>query len=448
MRIIKKAFAIKFKKFFYLLMVMVVTITLFSGCWDRQETDELSLVGSIALDKLSEDKVLVSLEILNPGALARGLELAGTQNVVGWVMREEASTVPNAILNIQRRVPHKIFVGQVNTIILGQNFAREGGIIRHLEYFATRTEIRRSIFLATCDSANNLLQRPFMEELPSLTLEGLARQAAASGKSVDTTLNEFLLKLSEPGIEPITMHVAGRKTKDVKLKPQGEEIRQESPAETPEQPLDSEINIPGMLPPDHPSLNPLREAGTGETMEALTPSLGIAAFKGDRLMGFLDGNDARGYLWVVGRMPRGGFIEIPDPFNDSGVLGIKIIRVVSSMKPVVKDEKVSMKVEVQLDLELLHLPTNIDTAETEAIDIIKGEVNSFVKNEIGTTLRIVQKEYQSDIYGFGQALYWRNPRLWQQLSEDWNEEVFPEMEVDVSVRSRVRSSGAIIRRSR
>lgn len=447
MKMRKKSISIYSKKLLCCIAFAVFSITLFSGCWDRMETDELAMIGSIALDKFSEDKVLVSMEIVNPAALARGLgQETGMEGVVGWVIREEASTVPNAILNAQRRVPLNIFIGQANTIILGQNFAREGEIAAHLEYFSRRAEVRRSIFLATCDSANNLLQRPFMEELPSLTLEGLAEKSMTSGKSVAVTLNEFLMKLSEPGIEPITMHVAGRETKDIKIRQQGDILHQEHPADPPRMPLESEINIPGLLPPDHKALDPLRESGTGEAIENLTVNLGIAVFKGDRLVGFLDGNHARGYLWVVGRMPRGGFLEIENPFDDSGILGIKVVRVNSSMKPVIQGDELSMSVEVAVDLELLALPIGIRSARKEEITKIEQAVNSFIEREIRATLRIVQREFQSDIYGFGQMLYHRNPHLWQELSKEWNDDIFPDLDIAVNVQSRARSSSTIIKR--
>ena len=447
MKMLKKTMSIYSKKLLCCIAFAVFSITLFSGCWDRKETDQLAMIGSIALDKLSEDKVLVSMEIVNAAALSRGLGVeTGMEGVVGWVIREEASTVPNAILNAQRRVPLNIFIGQANTIILGQNFAREGEIATHLEYFSRRAEVRRSIFLATCDSANNLLQRPFMEELPSLTLEGLAENSMVSGKSVTVTLNEFLMKLSEPGIEPITMHVAGRETKDVKIKQQGETFQQERPVDSPRLPLESDVNVPGLLPPDHPALDPLREGGTGEPIENLTVNLGIAAFKGDRLVGFLDGNHARGYLWVVGRMPRGGFLEIENPFDDSGILGLKVVRVNSTMKPAIKGDELSMSVDVTVDLELLALPIGIRSARKEEITKIEQAVNSFIEREIRATLRIVQREFQSDIYGFGQVLYRRNPYLWQELSEEWNEEIFPDLHIAVNVQSRARSSGTVMKR--
>lgn len=439
------------KRIIVFLGLILVAVTLFPGCWDLQETDQLALVGSIALDKHSRHKVLVSMEILNPGALARGLEQGtGIDNVVGWVVREEATTVSNAIMNAQRRVPQDIFLGQVNTIILGQNYAREGGVARHLEYFAARSEVRRSVTLATCDSANNLLQRPFMEELPSLTLGGLMDKAVASGKTVRVTINEFLMKLAEPGIEPITMHAAGRETKDIKILPQGKDVRQENPAQPPRLPLESEINVPAMFPPDSPVLDPLREAGTGEPIEDLTPALGIGVFKGDRLVGFLDGNDARGYLWAVGRMPRGGFLEIPDPFNDreGSALGLKVVRLRSAIKPVITDDSLSMAVEVRVELELLEAPINIYTGQREVIKEIEGRVNRFIQEEIRANLRRVQEEFESDIYGFGQALYRKAPQLWWELSPGWNDESFPRLDVEISVESRVRSSGAIVRQRR
>jgi len=71
-----------------------------------------------------------------------------------------------------------------------------------------------------------------------------------------------------------------------------------------------------------------------------------------------------------------------------------------------------------------------------------------VEKEIRRTLKIVQEEFRSDIYGFGQILRRKKPHVWQQFAEDWNEKTFPALDVQVAVRSRVRTSGLVLRRAR
>ncbi|MEW6081147.1 MAG: Ger(x)C family spore germination protein [Bacillota bacterium] len=416
-----------------------------SGCWGSIETDDLAIIGSVGLDRVTPGKVLVSLEVSNPQALAAGLGQQGVANTVGWVLMEEGSTVPNAIKNVQRRVPQKIFLGQVSTIVVGMNLARDG-VQPYLDYFARENLVRRSIYITTCDSAAGLLQRPFIQNLPSLTLRGLVDATTRfSGKSVRVSLNEFLMKMAEPGIEPITMHTAGRKTQDTQVKKQGGEVRQAKPSASREQPLESELNIPGMLPRDSPVLDPLSEYGTGEKLRGLTINLGIAAFRDDRLVGFLDGNDARGYLWVTARMVRGSIVEVPNPRREGVILALLVRSVESSLTPILDGKTPRMKVEVRLELEMSQIPQDLYDDDLRLRQEIQAAVNELVKGEMRKTLRTVQQEFRSDIFGFGQSLYRKYPKAWEAMASKWNEEIFPEVEVDLTVDSKILISNAVFR---
>lgn len=415
-----------------------------SGCWGSVETDQLSIIGSIGVDTVTPGKVLLTLEITNPSAFAIGIGQDGGNKVVGWILTEESSTLPNAVGNAQRRMPKRIFLGQVSNIIFGMNLARQG-IAEHLDFFARESLFRRSVFLSTCDSAAGLLQRPLVEQLPSLTLRGLVQHSLSSGRTVQVTLNEFLLRMSEPGIEPITMHTAGRDTHDLVIKRQGEEVRQQKPAEKRKQPLESERNVPAMLPPDSPLLEPLTEHGTAEALPDITINLGIAVFRGDRLVGFLDGNDARGFLWIDGRVANGAIIEVPYPQEDA-VLGMRLKQIKSSVKPILdKNGTHRIEVKVAIELEASQLPLAIDISDAITRKDIEERLARQVKQEILKTLRIVQKEFKSDVYGFGQAFYRRYPAAWERLAPEWNETVFPDLQVDVGVTCKVFLSGAIMR---
>ena len=89
---------------FVALIILLALIS--SGCWDTVEIEQVALVGSMGVDKGQGDKVVVSLEVINPGALATGIQGATAQSpVVSIVTRDEATTIANAINNAQRRTP-------------------------------------------------------------------------------------------------------------------------------------------------------------------------------------------------------------------------------------------------------------------------------------------------------------------------------------------------------
>ncbi len=425
-----------------LLLLLGMTLGV-SGCWGRRETADLGIVGAVALDLLDDGKVLVSLELVNPQSLAPGPGARAETPVSAWVLLEASHTVANAVANIERRVPRWVFMGQVNSIIFGQNLAREG-IGEYLDYFARQGIFRRTIFINVCDTGSGLLQRPMVEELPSRTLAGLAMTGQASSKIRLIDLNEFLKKFSEPGIEPVATHTAGRETEDRFVKRQGEDVEQEDPAVMRQQPLDSEENIPGMLPPDSPVLDPMRESGTAENVPGMTVALGLAAFRGDRMVGFLDGVDARGYLWVTGEI-REGIVQLADPTGEGKHIALEIVRVRSSIKPRVDGDEISFSVKVDPDFQVIEIGGHLPLGDLSVTQRLERDVSRFVEAEIRSSLSIVQEAFRSDIYGFGQILYRKHPDLWEEVEEDWNEVIFPTVEVDVQVKTRIRSPGALLR---
>ncbi|MEW6308758.1 MAG: Ger(x)C family spore germination protein [Bacillota bacterium] len=429
-----------------LLPLLLAAVLTCAGCWDLVAVDQLAIVGSIGLDEVTPGKILVSLEIINPQALATGTALAATPAPISaWVLREEADSIPAALANIQRRTPRSLFVGQANTVIFGQELAREG-VRDHLDYLAREFFLRRSVFVNTCDTSAGLLQRPFMLLLPSLTLGGLALHAPASGMTSPTTLNEFLRKLAEPGIEPVTTHTAGRKTHDVVVKLPGEEAKQDKPAIQREQPLESERNIPGELPDEHPALDPLVQGAQGEPLPGMTFLVGIAAYRGDRLVGFLDGPDARGYLWAVGQLQE-AVLQVPAPGGTPGIVSLDVTDATVALRCVQSGgglPRISLK--LRANLQLSSAPGGLATQNLQR-ELEQAAAN-LISAEVRRVLQLVQGELKTDIYGFGNLIYRKRPKVWQRYSADWNERWFPQLQVDVSVTATLANSGAVVRHPR
>ena len=425
------------------LVSMALSVSI-SGCWDRREIDEVGIIGSMGLDKGEGDKIVVSLEVINPRALSMGtLGTTQASPVVALVLRDEVDTIAEAISNAQRRTPRSLTTGQINTVIFGQSLAREG-IGSYIDFLLRDAWIRSSIILATCDTGAGLLQRPLLDPISSRTLSGLARSAPGSGKTITVTLNEFAVKLNDPGIEPVTLHTAGRRTKDVQVKRQGEEVKQTDKAVMLEQPVDADVDIQSELPSDSPVLDPLTEAASGEFVLGMTINLGIAAYKDDRLVGLLDGFEARGYLWLTGELEQAA-VDVPDPFGSSKQVGLDVIRASSSIKPVIDEATGSIKIEAELhvDLEASQFPAGTDLRDPGIIDALENSLDALVTREIRSTLERVQKEMKSDIYGFGNEVYKKDPELWAKLESTWNDEVFPNLEVVLDVQTRVRAPGSI-----
>ncbi len=428
------------------LVIVLLSCLFFTGCWGLIETHEIAIVGGMAIDQDSEGQTVLSAEVFNPDALLRGAgdTDGGEADIVSWVLQEEATTLYHALRIINRRMPREMFLGQLSAVIFGQDLAR-GGVAPYLDMFMRRGTFRRSILINVCDTGSGLLQRPFMEDVPTETLVGLTYTAEKTGRATRIKLGEFLRKLAEPGIEPIAMHTVGRDTEDVQVMRAGEQAEPQEPAEMLQHPLRSEDNIPGMLPSEHPVLDPMRQGELAEPTPGMTMLLGLAVFEEDRLVGLLDGNDARGFLWADGRVIE-TTIELPHPQHEGGTIVLEGFRTSSSIKcSGESEEDLRMKIGVDAHLQVAEASHPLQVGAAPAVREIEQLAAGFIQGEIRSTLHTVQNHFQSDIYGFGQTLYRHNPELWWQLADGWNQKVFPELAVDIEVSTKVRASGLLLR---
>lgn len=60
-----------------------------------------------------------------------------------------------------------------------------------------------------------------------------------------------------------------------------------------------------------------------------------------------------------------------------------------------------------------------------------------------TTIEKAQTEFKTDIFGFGEAVRRADPRAWKTLKENWNEEYFTSLPVNIKTDFIIRRIGMI-----
>ena len=65
-----------------------------------------------------------------------------------------------------------------------------------------------------------------------------------------------------------------------------------------------------------------------------------------------------------------------------------------------------------------------------------------IRNEINAVIQKA-KELKTDIFAFGEAVHRADPKAWKRLEQRW-EEIFPELKVDLLVKTKINRVGLII----
>lgn len=387
-----------------------------SGCWDRREIETLGFVTACAIDTADAGSrpadaglVQVSVQLVKPWALSMG-ERDSTRERAFSTETATGLTVFEAVRNLNEASPRRPFWSHNRWLLFGEGFAR-AGVETALDFFARDGETRILTQMAVLDGGRgwDLLWAEFeMEPLPAEGGRGMLLGAtSAIGTTVSTTLKDFLIALEDPGADPVAPRVVIVAYSD-KPSVSGDLLRDE--------------------------------------IETTAQLSGLAVFRDDRLVGWLDRAQTRGYNWIRGKVDS-TIISIPapdadDPHDFRQYLSLEVLRAGSRVRVEADDEsgKVRATVEVTVKAAIGEARPPLKLEQEEVVfSRIEQLMAEEVRREALDAVEHAQR-LEADIFGFGRLLMASDPKAWRRLEDRWRQ-VFREMEVDVQVKATIRRTG-------
>lgn len=133
------------------------------------------------------------------------------------------------------------------------------------------------------------------------------------------------------------------------------------------------------------------------TGKPIVELLGIAAFKGDKLVGTLDGTDTICYLLLSNKLEN-TTISVPNPTDNNKNIDLDISL---NKKPKIKVEINNTSPYVDIDLtinaKILSLNNNDSKLTTSLLNQIEDSANQYITSKIYSYLNKTAKDYNSDI---------------------------------------------------
>ncbi|GAW92420.1 Ger(x)C family spore germination protein [Calderihabitans maritimus] len=376
----------------YGFLLLLLLLPVVAGCWSRREVNELAIISGTGLDwDRQSEMVELTVQMLKPqqvGGGQMGAGGAGGQGKPVVVRSTKGRTIAEAIRRLEMETPRKLFWSHNRIIVLGEDFARRG--VEALDFFSRERETRLiSWVLVARGRAREILGLgPDLEKIPALSVSSLTKQR--TGMIVN--LKDFLIMLSSWGDNPVTGTVAPVENK--------------------------------------------QENGQGQSTVSL---VGAAAFRDGKLVGWLDDREMRGLMWLRGKIKR-GVITVPCPRYPDEPLSFTIRSASTRIIPQVRDGFISFLVEIREEGELIEQWCQEDFTKPDKIKELEKLKEKEIKMRAGEVLQKAQEEWQTDIFGFGEALRRRYPRVWKQVRENWNEE-FAYAEINLVVEAKIRRTG-------
>ena len=177
-------------KIFKILTAICLVLLLFTGCSERNDLSELSIVEGMGID-YTDDKISVIVQTLNLSKEGSGAEaLSGnvTMNTTG-----EGSNISSAIENATQKLSKKIFFGQNRIIVFGMELA-ESYIDKNIDYLLRSSDSRSDVKLCIAEeeAAKVMESRENDALVPSESITSLLAMGEKSGFGATVTTNEVL----------------------------------------------------------------------------------------------------------------------------------------------------------------------------------------------------------------------------------------------------------------
>lgn len=369
----------------FVLLAVLLMLPL-EGCWSRKELNELGIVVGLGIDK-DKDGYEVTVQIVNPGQVSTRNGIRPEATPVS-TFSETGETVPEAIRRMTTLVSKKLYFSHLRIVIFGEALAREG-IAKPLDYISRDRQMRNDFYLVVAkgSKASDILKisspiDPIPANNLNVKLANSDKLWAATGQ---ITLDRLMMDLQSPGKDPTLtgILIAGNKRG----------------GETPSQRI--------------------------EPRAALKYS-GMAVFRQDRMVGWLDENGTKSLNYLQGRVHQTlATAKCPQ----GGTLSANIMNVKTRIRVGKSGDEPVINAHLRIEVDLADAECKIDLSKNESLTWIRKQLEKKTLSVLEEGLEQAQHQFHADIYGFGRYVHRQQVGIWRKV-DDWDEQ-FSRMKVRI-----------------
>jgi len=384
------------------LTVVLLNLTLLvSGCWDRKEIQNRGYVLGVGIDHTAaseskdgnglvqasqaagRNKYKVTFEFPKFQKSQEDKKAASSQQHILWSGEGESMAAISKFINTESYF--SMFYEDIQILVLSESVAKEG-IGDLLDFFMRNSEMRQRLKLfVTTDRAEEILEKKTSIEEPN---------------------SIYIAKLINNTFESLTF---GGKAD---LRQVAKAIREQRSFFMP------------MIVADKEKVK-------------LTK---VAIFNNKyKMVGELEELDVLGAKVLRNKLKGGGVIVVHDPVNFEKLAIFQIYQPTIKINAYLQDG-VSFAVDVKLVGYMAeHTEPNQDAMDPDYIKAVEEAVAKEVTRSIKSAYS-KQQELKAEFCDLGGVVYRQYPHYWKEVKEHWDDEVFPDVPLDVKVKVTIRSA--------
>ncbi|MTI71035.1 MAG: Ger(x)C family spore germination protein [Firmicutes bacterium] len=379
-----------------LLIIILVIPSLLLGCWDNRDFSEVSIVSAVGLDLTDDNKIIATLQIVKPSQLKGQQEGSSNNERATWVHSSKGDTVVEALRNQLNVVNRIMDYSHLQLLVIGEKFAKES-IVDVLSSFESGTETEKEInvVIAKGMSAERILRAESeLETVSVMHIKDIIDNSRIRATMNDSRMMDILKDIATPG-------------------------------------LNSTVSV----------IETVREEPELEIKDLRIEGLGI--FKKDKLVGYFDKNPTKGLLFAINEVD-GGIIAIKNPLNENKNICTEILDCEGKIKAEVVNNEPKLSIGVRMISEIECQQGSEDLTSVALIKELEKRIKEKVIEDITKALNSAQKEYKSDVFGFGKVLYKTNLKYWNEVKDNWDD-IFSDTKVNINVSVEMKRSGLLKR---
>lgn len=370
-----------------------------TGCWNYRELSELSISTGMSIDKDGEE-YKIGMLVSNAQKIQGNSKEGESQTIV---LSGKGKTVLDALKNIGLTSPKELYFRHLLVVVISEEVAKEG-LNDILDYLLRDSQSRKMFYMILardCKAEDPLKILSPLEAFPSQSIAiNIKETNHLQAIMTEVTYNSFLGTLLEPGKENYinSVMVDGSVEKGEKE----DNVKQTSP--------DTTITM-----------------GT------------VGIFKKDKLLGWTTKDENRGINLLTNNVD---LMYTTFDYHESPI-SITIPKIGNKTSVKMKNKKPVIEVEIKGTGLINEINQKLNLEDPKVIQQLEKETEKEIKKYINQALKIAQETYKSDIFGYGSLIHKSYPKYFKNVKENWNEEGFPNLEVNVKVDITLEHKGSL-----
>ncbi|HDR7795542.1 TPA: Ger(x)C family spore germination protein [Bacillus luti] len=372
-------------------MVLIVSLSFLTGCWDRTELNDLAIELGWGLDKAKNKKIEISAQFIIPSKMGMGQSGRSDAGKAVFLESGIGRDTHEAVQMMQTKLSREIFRGHQRVILIGEKMAKNG-LAPVLDAYSRNPDIRlrADALVVKGNTAKEFLKASIpLEGIPAL---GALKEHMQIEELGDTSLLKFLIAGTSDGINPILPVIKlNTSNKKDKTEVKGFQIA------------------------------------------------GGAIFNNNlKLVGYLNIQEWLTTLWIVNRLSKQTITATTPKGNGSASL--YMTKIDREIIPTIQGNKIKCDIVFSGEGAIQENSTNLDLTEPKNLVIVERMLEKQSEKQALQTIKKVQKQYGTDIFGFGEVIHQKYPSEWKGLKRNWDKK-FRKIEVSVHANLTIRRIG-------